>query len=1101
MNDKLTFAPADFFVFRTSLLPLDEFQTWSDGLEAPAALDDSTRLEEAFARDRALLRERLSTIMSRPEVWDAVFVASPDLDKFLDSWRREPDTKRGRNTERALVRYFSRMAGRATPFGLFAGTSVGRLGSDTKLLIAGRAQYRRHTRLDMDYLFALVDTLGRDPSLRNLFSYRPNSSLYRAAGRVRYVESRLDGKNRSYHLVAVEETDYLEATVASAREGATPVTLAEALVTPEVSFADATEYIGQLIESQILIPDVALAVTGPEPIHPLVNQLSEHADTTHTAGLLSQTRAELAAIDGAGLGVEPQRYRAVADLLESLPAKVELSRLFQVDMFKPAPDATLGEGVVAEIAHGVELLHRLAVRPPADVLTRFREAFVERYDQREVPLIEALDEEIGIGFGTGGMAEPLVRDLVFPPADEETTTDSARQSFLLRKLSEALQHGAQEIVLEPRKLEEIKTKDPLPLPDAFAAMATLVSPSQEALARGDFRVVMNSTIGPSGASLLGRFCHADESLRASVERHLRAEESFQPDAVFAEIVYLPEGRMGNVLSRPVLRDYEIPYLGRSGAPPERQISLTDLHVSVRGERIRLRSASLQREVIPRLTSAHRYSSGSLGVYRFLGMLQQQGIRGWLRWDWDTLSSAPFLPRVTMGRLVLSLARWSVRKEELRLLSESQGAARFRAVQLWRAERQLPRLVALADADNVLPIDLDNALSVESFVHLTREREAVVLTELLPGPDELCAQGPEGRFVHELIVPFVKIKDDGGGIGVEIEEDHSFHPSSLIPHPSSFIPHPFPRRFPPSSEWLYVKLYTGVATVDHILRDLIRPLVDEALTSGAADSWFFIRYDDTDWHLRLRFHGAPKNLLTKVFPAIHAAVAPLMDDGRVWRVQLDTYEREVERYGGAEGMVLAERLFHIDSDAVLEIVEMLEPGDGGADERWRLALRGIDSLLTDFNFNVEVKHIVLKQVREAFAREFRVDQNLRSQLSEKYRRDRKNLESLFNPAPNEDSPLSPGFAVLRHRSERLTHIIAELKSCEQSGRLSLPLMELMPNYIHMHVNRLLRTDHRAQEMVLYDFLTRFYESQVVRTRSEDFEKFEKIRPGHNLWLEI
>ena len=64
-------------------------------------------------------------------------------------------------------------------------------------------------------------------------------------------------------------------------------------------------------------------------------------------------------------------------------------------------------------------------------------------------------------------------------------------------------------------------------------------------------------------------------LRQHVEGHLRAEEALQPDAVFAEVVHLPEnGRTGNVILRPALRAYEIPYLGQSGVPAERQIPVT-----------------------------------------------------------------------------------------------------------------------------------------------------------------------------------------------------------------------------------------------------------------------------------------------------------------------------------------------------------------------------------------------------------------------------------------------------------------------------------------------------------------------------------------------
>src|SRR6185295_7783108 len=96
------------------------------------------------------------------------------------------------------------------------------------------------------------------------------------------------------------------------------------------------------------------------------------------------------------------------------------------------------------------------------------------------------------------------------------------------------------------------------------------------------------------------------------------------EAVFAEIVHLPEGRIGNIAARPVLRAYEIPYLGCSGAALDRQIPVTDLRVAVRGGRVRLRSERLGREVIPRLTCAHNFSRRSLGLYRFLCALQLEG---------------------------------------------------------------------------------------------------------------------------------------------------------------------------------------------------------------------------------------------------------------------------------------------------------------------------------------------------------------------------------------------------------------------------------------------------------------------------------------------
>jgi thiopeptide-type bacteriocin biosynthesis protein len=261
---------------------------------------------------------------------------------------------------------------------------------------------------------------------------------------------------------------------------------------------------------------------------------------------------------------------------------------------------------------------------------------------------------------------------------------------------------------------------------------------------------------------------------------------------------------------------------------------------------------------------------------------------------------------------------------------------------------------------------------------------------------------------------------------------------------------------------------------------VAPVAREALAAGEADGWFFIRYGDPEWHLRLRFHGDPARLQSGVLTRLHDALDPLLADGRVWRVQLDTYEREVERYGGPEGIALAERMFQVDSEAVLAILEMLE-GDEGADLRWRLALRGIDMLLGDLQFDPETRMRVLRGMRESFNREFGGGKGLRVQLDQRFRQEWRSLMPLLDPSGDAESELAPALAVLRQRSERLAPIVDELRERERAGRLNQTLADLAPSYVHMHVNRIIRSAQRAHEMVLYDFLYLLYESRAARER--------------------
>jgi thiopeptide-type bacteriocin biosynthesis protein len=1079
------------FVLRTPLLPFDEFLAWGADVHG------------ASAEDCVRVRERLRQAIARPDVMEALFVASPGLVDDIDAWTRAPDSERGQKIERALVRYFSRMTTRPTPFGLFSGVAVGRIAERTDLALASRAACSRSTRLDNDYLFALATALRKVPELRAALRWKTNSSLYALGGRLRYTEARLSGSLRTYHLVAVDSSPYIEATLARAHDGAALDDLARALVTddPEIQLEEAVAFIDELVDSQLLVSALEPPVTGGEPIRALVSILSEIAPAAGVTRLLADTAERLAAVDRGGLGNDLAVYQQIATRLEGLPVPIDRARLFQVDLVQAAPEATLGPAVIEALQSGVEVLRRLLPVGPDSALARFRRAFRERYEDREVPLVEALDEESGIGFETSNdptaSGAPLLADLAFPPAPPDDRTSFGKlQRWLLRRLEQIWAAGEQELVLTDADVDALATDAPAPLPDAFSVMATLMAESPEALARGELEVLLRMAGGPSGARMLGRFCHASAELHELVREHLRAEEALRPDAIFAEVVHLNEGRLGNILCRPVLREHEIPFLGISGAAADRHIPVQDLLIAVRGDRIVLRSRRLDREVVPRLSTAHNFNLRTIGIYRFLCTLQAQDGAGW-SWSWGALANARFLPRVRWKRIVLSQACWLLEAEDLAGVNRAVRAAQaeqrpragreaadparaatapralvYDAVQALRAACSLPRLVAVADGDNQLVVDLDNPLSVDSFASLVHRRAQVNLVEVYPHPDPgaLVVHGPEGRFANEIVVTFTRVPE-----AVPDAVSGAAH-APARGGPRVHVPPSEKRRFLPGDDWLYVKLYTGQSAADEVLRRVITPVREEALATGAAESWFFVRYHDPEAHVRVRFCGEPGRLRGEVLAELHAAARPLLEEGTLWRIQLDSYEREVERYGGPRGIALCEQIFWHDSEAVLDIVGMLQ-GDEGADARWRLALRGSDMLLEDLGLDFATRLRLIRHVRDSFRAEFRAGTALYKQIGERFRGERDRLFELLarDPARDRDSDLAPGLELLDQRSERVRSVAAAMRA----AHLDAPIESIAGSLVHMHVNRLLHASQRAQEMVIYDFLHRWYESRRAR----------------------
>lgn len=1074
------FSPAGFFVFRTPLLPFDSAGAGAEPLCAPGALQPGDDLGAALAGDRRALVAALRDRVADPVVREALYVASPSLHEAIDAWLADPAGARAQGVVDILVRYLTRMAARPTPFGLFSGCSVGTLGHDTRLTVAPRASYVRSTRLDMHYLSALCEELRRDDATRETLTFRPNTGLYAAAGQVRYAESRADSQTRAltYDLVSIERTGYLDTALDRAAGGARPAELADALVAahPEVSQEDARAYVEALIANQILVSDLAPTITGPEPIRGILDALAASPDQG-AANTLKAADAAVRALDDDGLGLPPTRYGAIANALSTLPAQPELSRLFQVDLYKPSPEARLGGAVLREMEAAVTLLTRIGPPAKQTALRRFRDALEERYGERlrgplssesTIPLVEVLDEEAGIGFqGAAAEPTPLLDGLDLPGTEASGGAEfGEREAFLMRRLLHLSSTRSQHWELTDSDVEALSGAHPASLPDAFSLVTKLTAASPEALASGAFRLVVTGVSGPSGALYLGRFCHGNEQIRRAVTDHLAAEEAMRPDVIFAEIVHLPEGRHGNVLCRPSLRRYDIPYLGRSGAAEPFAISITDLRVGLSDGRIVLYSSKHGCEIVPRLTSAHDYRSSQLAIYRFLGALQQERQTHNLAWSWGPLKDAPFLPRVSRGRTVLSSARWNMSQQDLAPLSQGPAVERYRAVQAWRAEFRLPRWVGLVDADHVLAVDLDNVLHVESFLRLLKGRPDAILTELFA--DEASAvDSPEGGFVNELVVPFTRNLPAPPAPTTSVAPVRAERPR-------------VERTFMPGSEWLYAKLYTGTASSDRLLNEVVAPIVEGARRTGLSRGWFFLRYADPHWHLRLRIRGDAGNLAAHVLPALHDALGPFLRDGRLSKMQLDTYEREVGRYGGPAGIELCEAIFEADSDATLAIIERLSRGEA-ADARWRLTLRGMHLLLTDFGFDLSQRVALLRGLRASFGAEHGVDVTHERQFGARFREERPSLTALVADACGSSHPLEPGFELLAQRSEAIKAPVAGLVRASREGRLDTPLASIAASLLHMHANRLLRSMQREQELVLYDFLLRIYESEAARAR--------------------
>ena len=290
-----------------------------------------------------------------------------------------------------------------------------------------------------------------------------------------------------------------------------------------------------------------------------------------------------------------------------------------------------------------------------------------------------------------------------------------------------------------------------------------------------------------------------------------------------------------------------------------------------------------------------------------------------------------------------------------------------------------------------------------------------------------------------------------------------------------------RTFIIGDEWLYFKIYTGYKTADTILTDTIFPLSQYFIKENWIDHWFFIRYSDPQFHLRVRFHILKNENITSMIQHFNNTFQDYLTQNLVWKIQMDTYQRELERYS-SELIELSEQLFSLSSEMICKIIT-LDEVQNDENQRWLFGLKMVDTLLTDFDYSLQEKRDLLNTLQDNFGKEFGINNDFRRQFGQKYRSEKQRIEKILDTNSKQNEENAKLFELIFENSEASKIIIEEIISIKQKteSKQNDSLNDLLSSYIHMMLNRLFRTQQRTHELILYDYLFRYYNSLQARQK--------------------
>jgi len=1052
-----TIDPFDFFLLRTPLLPIH------------------TILELNGQCRTTPLPVLTSRLFQDPLIEESIYTASPELHdelkRFIDN---KTSDKSSTKLQLSLYKYFLRMSSRCTPFGLFAGYAMGKVSdAKTSFILQDKEAFSKFSRLDISCIKALVNKFQEDKHIRDELILSVNNSLYPVNDKLRYIETVWKHHTVNYILNSVDRSVYLERILHHAEKGFTAIQLADLLADEELSREELLDFIEELIGHQILLR-LEPAITGDDYLHTLTQFLRTVPGQSGLVGTLEEIAIEL---DGQAKGIV--KYKKIFALLQKILPDIDPKNIIQTDLHISTHENNMELKEVVSIGEDIRQLIRLRRKAENISLKKFKQKFTTRFGEQEVPLLQALDVDSGIGYGESDgnlVASPFLETLPLGG-----TGMSARNPVLwnsthdlkLKIVIEALTQHKSEIILSEEDIQKYGMPETeINLPSSFYVFGSLLKNHAFPETYSSL-FLLKGCSGPSACNLISRFCSGDNELTEKIRECLK-EEGEQETQILAEIVHLPQGRIGNVITRPCLREYEITFLGVSGKPKEYQIPINDLMVSIQNNEIILRSKRLNKRIIPRLTTAHNFENDRTIAYRFLGDLQYQDTEVNTYWDWEMFSNQPFLPRIRLGRTIVSRAGWILTEEDIRGIPAENQEIMLEKMARVRKERKIPQLVVISQFDNELLIDLACYPALLLLFKEVQKLKRVRLIEFLELPENCLAKGSDGNHCNEIILPFKAVPVIAKPSTVVFKEGHAFNSG--------------PKYFYPGSSWIYYKVYCGTATAEMILREKIDAVVQDLLGNQEIEKFFFIRYQDPEPHLRLRFyHNKKADFSIVVTRRLFAALHPLVESGLITNVQSDLYAPEYDRYG-IKTMECSENIFFHDSIAVLNFLRSCEDDQTEA-QTWLFAIAGVDEMLNDFGYTLQGKHGILYRLHGYFLKEFGGSEGspLNRALNDRFRKSITQLEELLN-GRKEEALSRAAWNILKQRSSSWKPDIASIKKVLATGNEGIEEESFIQSYLHMFLNRLFTVGQRAHELVIYHYLEKFYRSRIAR------EKFSQIQPG-------
>jgi hypothetical protein len=696
-------------------------------------------------------KKNLIDFLKQEKIQEAIFIASPSIYYSLQKSINKESLFSSKNEKLldAIVRYLSRMCTNCTPFGLFASCACGEFKDKNSLFLSN--EFNKEIKLDASFLYKSINQLSKQQSLRKDLIYFPNTSLYKFEDKYRYIEYKYLENYRSHEIVLVENNEYLELIIEKSKNGIKYSEIIDLLINDDICEEDAYAFVNSIIDSQFIVSNLEVNLSGESFDKRSLNIILSSDINSETKSIIKNIAELFSALDKDKNNISI--YEEIKKLTKQLDNTTDNKYLFQVNQTRNTSKINLNNIFKNDILDLLILLDKI----PQDLTSKNQQDFVkkfeERYQYKEIPLLEVLDPELGIGYpinSHNGNISPLLNNIAAnPKTGIKNHNINDFELYLLNKITNALTHSEKEVLIDN---DLPFTNRISPMISSFNILFSIIG-----TANNKPLVSLSQTSTSSAANLFSRFANLDNKIKKHVLDITKTEQQLSKDAIIAELIHVSKTRVGNITNRPDLREYEIPFLTHSLHSNEKTIFLSDIKISIRNNRIILKSKKLNKEIIPRNTNAHNYRLSSTPIYQFLCDIQCQNTRPGLWFSsGNIINNLDYKPRIRYKNFILEPAIWNINQSEIGFININKDDAELiEEIRCLRKRRNIPRRVLLVEDGNELFIDLESIISIKSIRSNIKGNKRIKLKEFLLDTDNPLVKGEDGCYNNEFIVSAYK----------------------------------------------------------------------------------------------------------------------------------------------------------------------------------------------------------------------------------------------------------------------------------------------------------------------------------------------------------